>query len=86
MSSLFTASEIALARLGLAELSGADLEVVGEQRFVFGAAVIDGLGAQRLDAHLELVERYDTAVMGAVLDADARPDRVATLCPRADTM
>ena len=28
MSSLFTASEIALARLGLAELSGADLEVV----------------------------------------------------------
>jgi hypothetical protein len=28
MSSLFTASEIALARLGLAELSGADLDVV----------------------------------------------------------
>src|SRR3954467_13687999 len=28
MSSLFTASEIALARLGLAELSGADLGVV----------------------------------------------------------
>ena len=28
MSSLFTASEIALARLGLAEFSGADLDVV----------------------------------------------------------
>src|SRR5437870_11552734 len=28
MSSLFTASEIELARLGLAELSGADLDVV----------------------------------------------------------
>src|SRR3984893_13762563 len=28
--------------------------------------------------------RYCPAVMGAVLDVDARPDRVATLCPHAD--
>ena len=29
----------------------------GGQRLVFSAAVIDGLGAQRLDARLELVDR-----------------------------
>ena len=31
----------------------------GRQRLVFGAAVVDGLGAQRLDARLELVERIE---------------------------
>src|SRR5215211_3205825 len=31
----------------------------GRQRLVFGAAVVDGLCAQSLDAQLELVERHE---------------------------
>jgi len=36
----------------------------GGQRFVFGAAVVHGLGAQGLDAHLELIERGEIRVFG----------------------
>jgi hypothetical protein len=34
----------------------------GRHRLAFGAAVVDGLGAQRLDARLELVERIEIRV------------------------
>ena len=79
MSSLFTASEIALARLGLAELSGADLEVV-----------VGGLGlgytAQAVLEHeavksLVIVEALDAVIdwhkrgvlpLGPALTADPR--------------
>ena len=79
MSSLFTASEIALARLGLAELSGADLEVV-----------VGGLGlgytAQAVLEHeavksLIIVEALDAVIdwhekgvlpLGPALTADPR--------------
>ena len=79
MSSLFTASEIALARLGLAELSGADLDVV-----------VGGLGlgytAQAVLEHeavksLVIVEALDAVIdwhkkcvlpLGSALTADPR--------------
>lgn len=79
MSSLFTASEIALARLGLSELSGADLDVV-----------VGGLGlgytAQAVLAHeavksLIIVEALDAVIdwhekgmlpLGSALTADPR--------------
>jgi len=79
MSSLFTASEIALARLGLAELSGADLEVM-----------VGGLGlgytAQAVLEHeavksLVIVEALDAVIdwhekgvlpLGPALTADPR--------------
>jgi len=79
MSSLFTASEIALARLGLADLSGADLDVV-----------VGGLGlgytAQAVLEHepvksLIVVEALDAVIdwhekgmlpLGATLTADPR--------------
>jgi len=79
MSSLFTASEIALARLGLAELSGADLDVV-----------VGGLGlgytAQAVLEHeavksLVIVEALDAVIdwhekgvlpLGPALTADPR--------------
>jgi hypothetical protein len=79
MSSLFTASEIALARLGLAELSGADLGVV-----------VGGLGlgytAQAVLEHeavksLVIVEALDAVIdwhekgvlpLGPALTADPR--------------
>jgi spermidine synthase len=79
MSSLFTASEIALARLGLAELSGADLDVV-----------VGGLGlgytAQAVLEHeavtsLVIVEALDAVIdwhqkgllpLGPVLTTDPR--------------
>src|SRR5205814_5565130 len=79
MSSLFTASEIALARLGLAELSGTDLDVV-----------VGGLGlgytAQAVLEHktvksLVIVEALDAVIdwhekgmlpLGPTLTADSR--------------
>jgi len=79
MSSLFTASEIALARLGLAELSGADLDVV-----------VGGLGlgytAKAVPEHeavksLVIVEALDAVIdwhergvlpLGPALTADPR--------------
>jgi spermidine synthase len=61
MSSLFTASEIALARLGLAELSAADLDVV-----------VGGLGlgytAQAVLEHREVKSLVIVEALDAVID------------------
>ena len=61
MSSLFTASEIALARLGLAELSGADLDVV-----------VGGLGlgytAQAVLEHKSVKSLVNVEALDAVID------------------
>src|SRR5206468_7055976 len=61
MSSLFTASEIALARLGLAELSAADLDVV-----------VGGLGlgytAQAVLEHSEVKSLIIVEALDAVID------------------
>ena len=39
-----------------------------------------------IDARADAGKRSTLCVMGAVLDADARPDRVATLCPQANIL
>src|SRR5438128_8686453 len=75
MSSLFTASEIALARLGLAELSGAELDVVVgglglgytaqavlEHEAVKSLAVVEALDAV-IDCHEQGVWPLEPAVM-----------------------
>src|SRR5436305_7851722 len=79
MSSLFTASEIALARLGLADLSGADLDVVVgglglgytaqavlEHKSVNSLVIVEALAAV-IDWH-----RNGLLPLGATLTADPR--------------
>src|SRR5436853_1114711 len=79
MSSLFTASEIALARLGLAELSGADLDVVvgGLGLGYTAQAVLEHRGVKSL----VIVEALDAVIdwhekgmlpLGSTLTADPR--------------
>jgi spermidine synthase len=61
MSSLFTASEIALARLGLGELSGGDLDVV-----VGGLGL--GYSAQAVLEHKEVKSLVIVEALDAVID------------------
>lgn len=79
MSSLFTASEIALARLGLAELSGANLDVVvgglglgyTAQAVLEHKAVKSLLIVEALDAVIDWHEK-GVLPLGPTLTADPR--------------
>jgi spermidine synthase len=79
MSSLFTASEIALARLGLAELSAAGLDVVvgglglgyTAQAVLEHEAVASLIVVEALDAVIDW-HRQEVLPLGAALTADQR--------------
>ena len=57
-----------LAYIGVGQRQIVAIEQLGDfgsggQRLILGAAVVDGLCAQRLDTHLELVERSEIEVL-----------------------